>query len=399
MSTVIDETAGSQDAEVPLAQLDWETASQASTLITQEPSIFKPLCSKCGFEVDIFRAQLKNKSRDNPKFICRDCNCISACLSRNLDLSTLKLSSLSPPAYQQFWRNCAKQREGMDYFRYSKIKACVVESLTVERVSQASVVVSEEALPLGVWKQRGFDVGLIESLAATETHPILGLCYKVPLKTSNREEIARSIQAEVMNAERVLKKPKALSSKADQSEQAEQSEHANADDDVVCLDDFESSDDCAEPSAKGAKLNSGNKGNKKAANPAKEAASQAKSEAKKAELLKKKQRAEAEKANQKIFVLATKTMGAVSAVLVELEQAKKNTSPHIPDWITEKLDDCFIHLQQYKTESQDRLSKSGKAAAKGVELEKLDFTQADVADYVKTAVQFLGKYKKMQSII
>jgi hypothetical protein len=386
---VLETETTSQDVEIPAAQncRDDDLFSDADL----HHSLYKPLCHKCGFEVDIFRAQLKNKSKASPKFICRNCNCITAILSRNIDVASLKLCALPQDAYQQFWRDCAAQREGCDQFRYSKIRAQVIESLTTQQIKVASVKVSEESLPLSVWGARGFDVRLIEAAAQSEDHPILGTCYKVPLRTYTKEEIARSIQEEVLKAERRLKKPK-----------AESSANGDADGELICLDDFESDDESGEPSPKGAKLNNGSKAGKagkKAPNPEKTAALLAKSEAKKAELLKKKHRAEAEKANQKVFVLATKTMGAVAAVLVELEQARKSKCDRIPGFITEKLDECYDHLQLYKTQSQDRLAKSGKAATKGVELEKLDFTQADVADYVKEANQFLGKFKKMQSII
>ena len=86
-------------------------------------------------------------------------------------------------------------------------------------------------------------------------------------------------------------------------------------------------------------------------------------------------------------------------VLLELDQALKSKSDHIPEFIVEKLEECNSHLLEYKKQAQDRLSKSSKAAAKGVELEKLEFTQADVSDYVKEATQFLGKYKKMQALL
>ena len=92
-------------------------------------------------------------------------------------------------------------------------------------------------------------------------------------------------------------------------------------------------------------------------------------------------------------------MGAVVSVLPELESALRNKSELIPQFIVEKLEHCQERLAEFKKQAADRLSKTGKAATKGIELEKLDFSQTDVCDFIKEANLFLGKLKKMQSII
>ena len=97
--------------------------------------------------------------------------------------------------------------------------------------------------------------------------------------------------------------------------------------------------------------------------------------------------------------LPTQTVGAATPVLLELTSALANKSDLIPEFIVQKLEDCKENLDKYKKQASDRLSKTGKAATKGIELEPLDFTQTDVCDYIKEANLFLGKFKKMQAII
>lgn len=393
MATVLD----TQATEIGLAQNDSLLADELSEsqlgLDVESPSLAKPLCFKCGFEVDIFRAHIKNKSKDKPKFICRDCNCISTLLSRRLDISQLRLNELPKEAYQEFWRNCARKRDGEDErLSYAKIRAVVTETCIQQRVKVSSVSVHEDSLPLSVWAQRGFDAAAIEAMAVSEPHPIFGLVYKVPLKRTSREEIARFVQEEIMKAERAVKKQKASSS--------DQKKEQAAMTDIIDVDEFESDDESAQPVPKSAKTSqSSSAGKRKARNPAKEAAISAKAEARREELLKKKERVEVEKANSKIYVLATKTVGAVVSVLPELESALKNKSELIPQFIVEKLEHCQERLAEFKKQAADRLSKTGKAATKGIELEKLDFSQTDVCDFIKEANLFLGKLKKMQSII
>ena len=86
-------------------------------------------------------------------------------------------------------------------------------------------------------------------------------------------------------------------------------------------------------------------------------------------------------------------------MLVQLEQALKTKSDRIPEFIVQPLQECHATISGYKKQAQDRLSKTSKAATTGAELDKLEFTQADVTEKVKEAVLFLGKYQKMAAIL
>ena len=374
LSQITDDLAKVQAAETQLDESMW-AADELS------PPTLKPLCCKCGFEVDVFRGQLKNKSRDHPRYICRDCNCISSILSKRLDIQQLNLGELPKAQQIEFWRSCAKVRELDDRFNYSRIRACLQETCIQRRLSTAGTKLLTEALPLSVWQQRGFDVAAIEAQAESENHPIFGKVYKVSLKSTSREEVAEQVKEMLMQAERQMSKKSSSSGSK-----------ASTDVDVVDLSDFESAD--AEPAPKRSKGKENSA--KKTENEEKMFA---RLEAKRVELAEKKNRAAAEKANQKTIILATKTIGATSTLVQELDVALKADNSRIPDWLMDTIKQCHEDMSKYKKESQDRLGKSGKAAVKGSEMEPLTFSAADVSDLVKEANQSLVKHKKTQAIV
>ena len=335
-----------------------QPAVDSQGLVPGSPPALKPLCFKCGYEVDVWRAHIKNKSKDSPKYICRDCNCISTILSKRLDLSQLEFSGMPKETAQEFWRNCAKKKD-------------------------------EESLPLSVWAQRGFDASVIESSATKESHPILGDVYKVPLRTVERAEVAQIVKEQVFKAERSLKR-KAVSSGSTDAQ--------GAGADIIDLDVFE--DDAVEPVPPSAPQSSRVQTARASANkPAMQAAAAAKQEARRSEVEAKKHRALIEKANNKTFALATKTVGSTTTMLLELETSLRNKNERIPDFILSKMESLHSTLAGYKVQASAALSKTKQAATKGVQLDQMTFTQMDVCENIKEANQYLSKFKKTQSII
>ena len=366
-----------------------QPAVDSQGLVPGSPPALKPLCFKCGYEVDVWRAHIKNKSKDSPKYICRDCNCISTILSKRLDLSQLEFSGMPKETAQEFWRNCAKKKDADSQFQYSKIRATLMETCIQQRLSSSTVTVKEESLPLSVWAQRGFDTSVIESSATKESHPILGDVYKVPLRTVERAEVAQIVKEQVFKAERSLKR-KAVSSGSTDAQ--------GAGADIIDLDEFE--DDAVEPVPPSAPQSSRVQTARASANkPATQAAAAAKQEARRSEVEAKKHRALIEKANNKTFVLATKTMGSTTTVLLELETSLRNKNERIPDFILSKMESLHSTLAGYKVQASAALSKTKQAATKGVQLDQMTFTQMDVCENIKEANQYLSKFKKMQSII
>lgn len=371
-----------------LHMLSSQPAVDSQGLVPGSPPALKPLCFKCGYEVDVWRAHIKNKSKDSPKYICRDCNCISTILSKRLDLSQLEFSGMPKETAQEFWRNCAKKKDADSQFQYSKIRATLMETCIQQRLSSSTVTVKEESLPLSVWAQRGFDTSVIESSAVKESHPIFGDVYKVPLKTVERAEVAQIVKEEVFKAERSLKR-KAVSSGSTDAQ--------GAGAEIIDLDEFE--DDAVEPVPPSAQSSRVQTARASANKPAMQAAAAAKQEARRSEVEAKKHRALIEKANNKTFVLATKTVGSTTTVLLELETSIRNKNERIPDFIISKMVSLHSTLAGYKVQASAALSKAKQAATKGVQLDQMTFTQMDVCENIKEANQYLSKFKKMQSII
>ena len=359
--------------------------------VTAEPPSRFPLCAKCGYQVDVFRSIMRNKSLANPKFICRSCNCIATMLNKKLDMSNVPLKDMPEETQQQFWRTCAATCLKGDRFSYSKIKALITETCVQQRLSSSTATVSTESLPLSVWKSRGFDVVAIEEKAEKEHHPIFGDVYKVPLKTVTRAEVESNVRQMMLKAERTLKRKSIASSSSSQAPPAQ-------DAGIICVDDFDLSEPEAAPIQVKGKRQKGlvDKADAKAE---KDALLAAKAAGKKEELEKKTEKSEIKKHNQKVFMMSTKTVSATTPLLLELQPLVNKPNDRMPTFLLGQLSTITTEVLFFKTTCSDRLSKCGKAAAKQQKLDDLPFTQTEVTEKVKEASGVLAKYKKMLSLV
>ena len=353
----------------------------------------KPLCQKCGFEVDIFRAVIKSKTSatNTCKFICRNCSCLSTMLSRNLQVSETSFKDLPLATQQEFWRNAGQQNSEDGQFRYSKVKALLTEILVRERISSSTARVFSEALPIGVWEQRGYPVESILANAECEDNPALGKCYKVPIKQHSREEVIAEVHRNIMNAEQRVSAKRKTASLADE----ERSETGKPMQCLIEIEDDDSEDEDsgdAPPAAKKGKSKSSKKRQSSASQPDRKLLQQQAAEEKRKER-------KLASDNAKICRQATRALMAVGPLLTDLESVLKGVDSRIPQI---SIDSCQNHvglLKEIKREAEDRLAKQAKAATKNIPLDGLSIDAAEQQQRVRAAQADLQLIKKMVNIL
>ena len=329
----------------------------------------QPLCAKCKYPVDPFRAVHKNKSK--ARYICKGCNNISTMLTRRLQWPLDQYKDLSASEQVEFWRNCKQTASDDECFQYGKIRGCVISSLTVNKIHQEEAKVTEEFLPLSVWESRGFPAAVIQAKGKTEVNPVLGLCYSCPLKTISRSSIRQQVEAVIRKAEQKLK--------AD----------GNA--------DFEASDQEEQPVAQGVAQGSSQASDKELdkKRKAEEAALKRASEQ-----IEKKRKADLARENAKHIALATKTLSALTSLVPEVDLCLKHKhKANMPSLVVDELVLYQSQLKNYHVLSSAILDGAKKAAQRDIALDPLPFDGSAVQDTVKKAGNQVKLFNKMANML
>ena len=115
----------------------------------------RPLCMKCGDEVDVFKAQIKCKG--TLKYICNGCNSRMVLLSRKMNGMPAEFRALSDDDQQEFWKAAAGTKN------IDQLKAAFVDTLVRKRTDKIVVSIQGQYLPLGVYQSQGYDCAMIEN--------------------------------------------------------------------------------------------------------------------------------------------------------------------------------------------------------------------------------------------
>jgi len=336
----------------------------------------RPVCFKCNYECDPFRAQLKGKSP--PKYVCNGCNTRQTMLSKTLSGWPSEFRELSEEEQIAFWRSAATARTS------DQLQAKLVDCLVQKRVDRQLAKVAGSYLPLSVYRAQGFDADRIERLCTdTTTHPVLGLCYRVQIASLERSSMEESAREQVMRTlgKRLSAPPSGRALSWENDEVAEpvidgkDSEDSNSN----TSSSSSSSSDKKKSRKKKSRKSKGKKSSKKEkGGKGKKGGSKKEMKAKKAQETDLKER---KAASKKIQTSAQKIVTKVSVPLFALEQDMANPLfKKIAGFASESVKKSHTLLSKMKTEAQDKM-----AAPVLENITPLSWTFDEVSEAVKTA--------------
>jgi hypothetical protein len=200
--TIADTTLEDQIAEIqaglakaPDADASVPTCSGVETRVAADHlcSTAQPLCGRCGYPVDVFRAQLKSKCKG--LYVCNSCNTKQKMLSSMFRFPSDDFKLLPDDQKQAFWRASATMGSS------AALKEHVVVTLTASKIERITGKIEGAYLPLSVYKAQGFDEKTIEANCSdVKSHPILGTCYRVNIESVKNEAIWTKVREEVLSA-------------------------------------------------------------------------------------------------------------------------------------------------------------------------------------------------------
>ena len=202
--TIPDDTLATQIAAIQAGLIDTpeEPASQpmdqckaVQTRVAADHlcSSAQPLCGRCGYPVDVFRAQLKSKCRG--LYVCNSCNTKQKMLSSMFRFPSDDFKLLPDEEKQAFWRSAATMGSS------AALKEHAIVTLTASKIERITGKIEGAYLPLSVYNAQGFDTESIRAHCTdTKQHPILGTCYRVNIESVKNEAIWTKAREEVLSS-------------------------------------------------------------------------------------------------------------------------------------------------------------------------------------------------------
>ena len=158
-------------------------------------------CKECrrDFPADAPGKQIVNS------WTCRHCESMKSMIHRHL--GTLDKAGFNHESRTEFFRKTAALQCGGDRYSWQAVRSTIVATRTKQTLSEQRNEVSASALPLGVWLARGYAEDVVRQFWS-ETCPLQGDLYKVPVKTTTIAHLEREIYEELLQQERQAKEAK-----------------------------------------------------------------------------------------------------------------------------------------------------------------------------------------------
>lgn len=374
------------------------TSTSLSKLVMQA----RPLCSKCNWECDPTRSQIKGAG----KWICNRCNSRQVMLNKMVGhWPNDEFKSLPLEEQQKFWQE-SRDLNG------AEVKFKVIETLARRRTDAITSKLAGTYLPLSVYEKQGFDVKLIEDRCKDhKEHPVLGLVYRVPLESLERSQVEAKIREQLLSAfSKAAKRDREAGSeddaqaasaaqgkKAKHTSKAESESDSSNSDNESTSDSDSSSDHKKKKEKKGMKHKKQNKKSKKSKkskdrSPSKKKDKGDKKKNKKGDAgnkaqkdkdkLQQKELADKVKAGRKIHTQALKVLTQVSHPIWQLEQVMgEKLFSKVPSFAAGAVKTAHKDLLKIRAEATTKKGEKPEA------VKELSFSMGSVASLAKSALE------------
>ena len=167
-------------------------------------------CKKCGLEVRLEDAIIRGPH----EMWCCECNALYTMLRRHQSWPPAAFAALSDNAQMAFFAKCKKDKEESrkSVFSYKTVRNHLLFTLTEEVTRQRKVSAGGTYLPLSVYEKKGYtiDPGFTWRNPSQWSEGLNDYVYLLAEVTVNEEEIHATIEREIIEAERSVKKRKGV---------------------------------------------------------------------------------------------------------------------------------------------------------------------------------------------
>lgn len=342
----------------------------------------KRACGWCQVHYDALQMKLHGK-----KYICKSCGSLNQMMYRHLGPGQDMFDGMSSDDVASFFQEASDLPDHGDKGRWKIIRALYIEKQVCQMERKQKTKVTGEWLPMNVWVSRGWTEEQVRAYNDFEEGGPAGTLWRIPVKSTSSEAIRRSVEEQVMERERSLKKrrvqqpkskAKALKSQ-DQNEAAEEIPNGEGETFFIPSD----SDEEMPAPKKGAASGSG-----KTKTPAQLKKEEAKEKAKADKIW--------QRTLGKLNGLCAKTMPALQNtshnLQLALSQIQKLGEANFPDDMREGIKDAEKTMSEWKAQATDLLHLYGAKKDK-IKEDHLGFDATSFSSSQKAAAELLTQYR------
>lgn len=366
-----------------------EVLSKSSGL---DASQVDPLCVKCSYPCEVLQSICKTKASatQHAKFICRPCNRVITMMNRKIKLpGPLHMNAWTEQQRLDFFRNASKCENLNGRMNYSSIRGLIKTTLTTRKVEEHKKSIKQDFLPLSVWEKQGYEIAMIVNYNCKEWNPALGWTYTVPLKTISWSSIESDIEEAMLTAERSVKQKMTTGGEGSDLELEVEAE----DEDPAVQTRALALETPAEKMAREKAMQQA------ALVKSREDAAAARKAEKDAEKEKHREVGRIKNHNNKMQILASKAVTALTGHRDQLVMVKKNkTYAEAPPFVKEKVEDALKEGEKYLSMADQVLKSMKKCAKDGSKLPELDFDLSDLNQCVKNMKQAISDAKDFEKL-
>ena len=185
-------------------------------------------CKRCHMDLDLAEAVIRG-----PKELwCRECNSLYSMLRRHQTWPPPNFACLSEDAQASFWQKCKKEKEESmkSQFSYARVRDVLINQLVEEQRKERMTEVGGTFLPLSVYAARGYnvDAGFEERNPRRWSPGLNEWVYLLAEVSISEKEIHATVEKQILEAERAIKKRKAPVMTAEQSEVTEKASNVTS---------------------------------------------------------------------------------------------------------------------------------------------------------------------------
>ena len=204
------------DSQLVLAGEAGKSGESMIESMPEENDDMEVICKKCGRSVSI----LQTMARSDTSRWCLSCNALQTLLRRHMSWPPEQFSKMSDDDQKKFFLMANMQKD-TDQFKYSRVRDLLTKSMVKSKISETAMSVGGTYKPLSVLIKKGY---LLPD-DFEQTSPRLGsealkcYTYLLPELSIQNTEISRSVEEQILKAERAIKKRKLDDSKKDDKNQ------------------------------------------------------------------------------------------------------------------------------------------------------------------------------------
>lgn len=342
----------------------------------------KRACGWCQLHFDAMEMKLHGK-----KYICKSCGSLNQMLYRHLGPGQDMFEGMSSDDVASFFQEASELPDHGDKGRWKIIRALYIEKQIIQLERTQKTRVTGEWLPMNVWVSRGWTEEQVKAYNDFEEGGPAGTLWRIPVKSTTSEAIRRSVEEQLMERERSLKKrrlqqPKGKAKALKTSETKEAVEEIPEEDTFFVPSD---SDGDAPAPKKGIAT-----GASKQKTPAQLKKEKEKEKAKAAKIW--------EKAVGKMNGLCAKTMPALqnmtSNLQLALTQIQKLGESNFPEDLRVGIQDAQATMSEWKAQATDLLHLFGTKKDK-IKENHLGFDATSFSSSQKAAGELLTQYRSV----